>query len=238
MQGLLEAAVQDPYAALSLVLGDTLHPGGRGATSELLDRAGVGEGTRVADLGCGAGVAGELARKRGARPLGIDADPTAAGASVCASLDQLPLAESSVDVALSECALCLADDLDRALSEAHRVLAADGRLAFSDVTLERPIGGLPAPVAQALCLTGERTRGHLRDALDRAGFDLVDVRDHHEDLVKMRESVRERLDYEGLLQAMGPTGERLLAGIREAEAALEAGELGYVSVVARPTSGG
>lgn len=233
MPSLLDAAIRNPYRALSFVLGDTLHPGGVEATRELLDRASVGEGTRVLDLGCGAGVAGELARERGALPIGLDRDASAGGTDVCGSIERFPLAPASVDVALSECAICLAEDLEAALEEAYAVLAEGGRLALSDVTLSRPVDALPEPVAQALCLTGERRPEHLRAALERAGFTIVDERDHHADLVAMRDRIASRVDYRGLLEAMGPRGASLLQGVEAVEARLQAGELGYVSIVAR-----
>lgn len=48
----------------------------------------------------------------------------------------------------------------------------------------------------------------------------------------MRDRVRERVAYERLLGALGERGDRLLAGIRAIEAAVEADRIGYVSVVA------
>lgn len=233
----LQAAIQNPYAALSVVLGDTLHPGGREATRDLLDRVQLVEGETVLDLGCGAGAAAQLARERSAAPIGLDSDPTAEGVSVCGTMTTIPLADATVDVALSECAICLADDLRTALDEAHRVLVPGGRLALSDVTLEREIDGLPASLAEALCLTGQRSPEHLRSAIEAAGFQIVDERDHHDDLVEMRETVEAKLDYRGLLAAMGPQGRSLLDGVEQVEAALEARELGYVSIAARRPPG-
>lgn len=232
MRGLLDAALRNPYAALATVLGDTLHPGGERATRRLADRARLAEGERVLDLGCGPGAARRVAHDRGACYLGVDRDPSAAGADVCAPMGALPVADASVDVVLSECALCLAGDLEAALAEARRVLAPGGRLAASDVVLARPIEALPDRLAEPLCLADRRSREGLLEAVRGAGFDVLDLENHHEDLVRARERLLDHVNVHGLLGAMGERGERLLAGVEDVEAALEARELGYVSLVA------
>lgn len=58
------------------------------------------------------------------------------------------------------------------------------------------------------------------------------MRDHREDLLAMQERVQDRVDYEELLGLLGEQGQRLLEGIHEAEAAVEDGRIGYISVVA------
>jgi len=52
-----------------------------------------------------------------------------------------------------------------------------------------------------------------------------------EDLLATRDRVVERVDYEGLLGAMGERGAGILAGIEELEAAVDDGGVGYVSLV-------
>lgn len=233
----VDALLADPWATLRLALGDPLHPGGREATAALLDRADVGRGTRLLDAGCGAGDALALARERDARPVGIDRDPAAgaddaAPAAVRGDVTRLPLRDDAVEVVLSECVLCLAPSVDRALAEFRRVLGPGGRLALSDVVVDGDPPALPAPLAEALCLTGERDRGALFDRLDRAGFAVGDVRDHREDLLAMRDRAARRLDYEGLLGALGERGRALRAGVERLERAVETGRVGYVSLVA------
>lgn len=230
MTGLVQAAIRNPYAALRLVLGDPLHPGGQSATEDLLDRAQVHAGTRLVDLGCGAGGALGLARDRGATAIGLDRQP--GQGQVCGTLDRLPLADEWFDVALSECAICLADDLEAALAEAHRILVPGGRLALSDVTLTQPLEHVPAPMAKALCLTGQRHPDDLIGHLEAAGFEVTSRRDHRDELLAMRDEIAGKVDYEGLLGALGQRGRPLLAAVEEIETAVEDGTLGYVSLVA------
>ncbi len=231
MQNPLDAALANPWGALRRVLGDPLHPGGTDATRRLLDRADVGADTRLLDAGCGAGEALELARDRGARAVGLDQDPSGSG-TVRGDLAALPVRGHSVDVVLSECVLCLADDLDAALAESRRVLDPGGRLALSDVVVDGDVPDLPDPVARALCLTGKRERGALLERIEAAGFTVGEVKDHREDLLAMRDQVDDAVDYEGLLGLFGARGDRLLSGIDELETAVEDGRISYVSLVA------
>lgn len=221
----------DPWGTLSTVLGDPLHPGGAEATRTLLDQAGVGDGTRLLDVGCGAGGALALARQRGADAVGLDHDPRGPG-TVRGDLAALPFGDESVDVVLAECVLCLAD-LPSGLSEARRVLPPGGRLALSDVVVDGDLPELPSGFAEALCLSGGRERARLVGSVEDAGFAVERVDDHRDDLLAMRDRAKQRVDYAGLLGLFGQRGRRLLAGLDELEAAVEDGRIGYVSLVAR-----
>lgn len=229
----VESVLSNPWETMRLVVGDPLHPGGDAATEDLLDRAGVTAGTRLLDVGCGAGGALSLARDRGARAVGVDLDP-AGDRTLRGHLGSLPVQTSAIDVVLAECVLCLADDLDAALAETRRVIPDDGRLALSDVVVEGDLDGVPDRLARALCLTGQRDRAHLRDRIEAAGYAVGELQDHREDLLAMRDRAQRRVDYEGLLGAMGPQGASLLDAVRELESAIERGDVGYVSLVAVP----
>lgn len=218
--------IDDAYGVLEACLG-TLHPGGEQATGELLDAAGVGKGTRLLDLGCGSGRALELARSRGARTLGLDERT----GPVRGALARLPFRDDAFDVALAECALCLSDDLGAALSEARRVLDRGGRLAFSDVVLEADLDA-PEGLARMLCLDRARPLDDLVAAVEDAGFDVRKVQDRTEDVHAVRDRVHSAVDVEGMLEAMGPKAAPYRQAVDAVESALDAGDLGYVAVVA------
>ena len=237
MNGLLDAALSNPWRTLEGVLAGPLHPGGAEATERLLDRADVGADTRLLDVGCGAGDALAIARERGADAVGVDTEPTAAtGRAVRGDAATLPLRDGSVDVLLAECVLCLTD-LPTALGEARRVLNDGGRIALSDVVVDGDLPAVPGRAADALCLSGARSPDYLREQLTGAGFGIRVETDHHDELLGMRDRVRSRVDYEGLLGLMGERGQRALDAIEALEAAVEAGNVSYVSLVATVDDG-
>lgn len=230
MEGLLDAALANPWGTLDTVLDGPLHPGGTEATTQLLDRASVGPETRLLDVGCGAGDALSVARDHGADAVGIDSAPTTDRA-LRGDATALPVTTGSVDVLLAECVLCLTD-LNVALAEANRVLVDGGRLALSDVVVNGDRPNVPDSVAEVLCLTGARSRNRLTQSVEAAGFKIEDVTDHHTAILEMRDRVTERVDYQGLLGMMGERGQRALSAIETLETAVEAGDVSYVSLVA------
>lgn len=231
----LEALLSNPWRMLEVVLDGPLHPGGRDATIDLLDRAAVDSATRLLDVGCGAGDALGLARKRGAHAIGLDRQPTEAGV-VQGDLTAFPFRDNSFDVALGECVLCLSPNLKRTLEEIERILTPGGRLALSDVTVAGSPPELPAPIDELLCLDGSRQQTHIVQQLEHAGLAIDNVQTHHDDLLAMRDRLTDVLEYERLIDALGDRGARLRDGANELEDAVESGRVGYISVVATQQS--
>ena len=152
------------------------------------------EGETVLDLGSGAGADVLIAARRvgpTGRAIGVDmteemlalarANAAAAGVHnvelLSGYLEELPLADASVDVVISNCVINLAADKALVLREAARVLRPGGRLAISDVIAD---AGL-APQARADmaawtgCIAGALTEPELRDALTAAGLRDVEI---------------------------------------------------------------
>ena len=232
MKGMLETALANPWDTLRTVLDGPLHPGGREATETLLDRAEVRAGTRLVDVGCGAGESVEVARDRGADAVGLDRDQTAPGA-VRGDMTRLPFRDESVEVVLAECVMCLASNREQALAEAHRILEPGGFLAVSDVVVADSIPDLPQPMVRALCLQNAQSRTAMVSEIDAARFVVEDVQDHRKDLIAMRDQIADKINYESMLGLMGERGARILDGIHDTEEAVEDGRISYVSVVAQ-----
>jgi len=101
-----------------------------------------------------------------------------------ASIDAMPLPDSSVDVVISNCVINLATDKDAVFREIYRVLKPGGRVAVSDIALKKP---LPAELAQDMmayvgCIAGAILIDDYRRGLVNAGFPTVVVADTGSDL--------------------------------------------------------
>src|SRR4029077_14791122 len=64
-------------------------------------------------------------------------------------IENIPLADNSVDVIISNCVINLSGDKDRVLNEAFRVLKPGGRFAVSDVVVR---GNVPAEIKRSMQL--------------------------------------------------------------------------------------
>jgi arsenite methyltransferase len=179
-----------------------------GATDAALDASlGCGVPTAVADLragetvldlGSGAGADVLISARRvapGGRAIGLDmtdemlelarANAREAGVAnvefVKGYLEELPLADASVDVVISNCVINLSADKRRVLHEAARVLRPGGRFAVSDVIADEDMDEATRAdiAAWTGCIAGALTKREFEDGLRAAGFEAVGVRPTH-----------------------------------------------------------
>jgi arsenite methyltransferase len=156
--------------------------------------ASLAEGEVVLDLGSGAGFDCFLAAKKvgsKGRVIGVDMTPemlekareNARKAGVAnvefrlGEIENLPVADNSVDAVISNCVINLAPDKARVFTEAFRALRPGGRLMVSDLVLTAP---LPKAVQQSVaayvgCLAGASLKDDYLQAIARAGFENVEV---------------------------------------------------------------
>jgi arsenite methyltransferase len=156
------------------------------------------EGETVLDLGSGAGADVLISARRVAptgRAIGLDmtdemlelarANATRAGLHnaefVKGYIEEIPLADDSVDVVISNCVINLAADKRRVLSEAARVLRDGGRFAVSDVIADADMDDATRADMQQWtgCVAGALTREEYEDALTAAGLVDVEIRETH-----------------------------------------------------------
>jgi len=162
-------------------------------------------GEVVLDLGSGAGfdcfLAAPRVGRRG-RVIGVDMTPEMVAKARSnarkagyrnvefrlGEIENLPVADGSVDVIMSNCVINLSPDKQRVFNEAYRVLGRGGRLAISDVVALRP---LPAamranPEAYCGCIGGAALVKDVKRMLARAGFVrvAVDVNEASRDVIR------------------------------------------------------
>jgi SAM-dependent methyltransferase len=159
-----------------------------------LAHAAIHEGDTVLDLGSGAGFDCFLAARRvgkTGRVIGVDMTPemiarareNAQNAGVknvefrLGEIESLPVADSAVDLIISNCVINLSPDKAQVFSEAFRVLKPRGTLMVSDIVLEYdlPETVLSSVAAYVGCLAGAVRKEVYLDLIRGAGFSEVEV---------------------------------------------------------------
>jgi SAM-dependent methyltransferase len=92
-------------------------------------------------------------------------------------MENIPLADNSVDVIISNCVINLSADKDRVLREAFRVLKPGGRFAVSDVVVR---GHVPNDIRESVllwvgCIAGALQESDYSAKLTSAGFKAVEI---------------------------------------------------------------
>jgi len=192
------------------LLGQSFHPGGTKLTRQLASAALVAPDSDVLDVACGNGNSARfVATVFGATVTGCDYSAINLERAVAASrsaqlesktqfvrggAEQLPFAPGSFDVALCECSLCLFENMDTALEQIRRVLKPGGRIGISDFFLNAPVPeSLDGLLGQVLCVAGAPSLQAYPEALERAGFEYVRVREVNWTLADMILRIRQRL---------------------------------------------
>jgi ubiquinone/menaquinone biosynthesis C-methylase UbiE len=96
-------------------------------------------------------------------------------------LEDLPLADETVDVVISNCVINLSGDKPRVLAEAARVLKPGGRFAVSDVIADPDMDEATRAdmAAWTGCIAGALTESEFRETLASAGLDDVEINETH-----------------------------------------------------------
>jgi SAM-dependent methyltransferase len=156
--------------------------------------ASLKKGETVLDLGAGAGFDVFLAANRvgkSGKVIGIDMTPEMTSSARAnagkggyenvefrlGEIENIPAADSSVDVIISNCVINLSPDKKRVFREAWRVLRPGGRLMVSDIVLLKE---LPDFIKQSVaaytgCISGALPKNDYLSAIKEAGFQKVMV---------------------------------------------------------------
>lgn len=197
------------------VTGATIRPGGLALTRRAVALAELPVGSRVLDVGCGAGATLDYLAGLGLQAMGMD--PSAKllkqgnGRSPHLTLAQgrgeaLPFPAHQFNALLAECCLSLMDDAAGALAEFARVLRPGGALILSDMLSGNPAGMVAArrlPIA--CCVSGAFSRAQIEGLLADAGFTLTFWEDNTEALKQL--AVQIIWEYGSLANFWGCAGE-------------------------------
>src|SRR5512136_1409366 len=156
--------------------------------------ASLKEGERVLDLGSGGGFDCFLAAQRvgqSGKVIGVDMTPEMLDKARenlkkgkyenvefrLGEIENLPVADSSVDIIISNCVINLAPNKKRVFEEAFRVLAPNGRLMVSDIVLLKPLPEVIQKSAEAYtsCVAGAEIKDKYLGLIRDAGFKDVKV---------------------------------------------------------------
>ena len=158
--------------------------------------ASLKEGETVLDLGSGAGfdcfLAADKVGKNG-KVIGIDMTPEMIEKARenarqgdytnvefrLGEIENLPAADNSVDVVISNCVINLVPDKRRVFKETFRVLKPGGRLMVSDIVLLKELPDVIKNSIEAYigCLSGAILRDEYTGAIAAAGFQDVRIAD-------------------------------------------------------------
>jgi SAM-dependent methyltransferase len=92
-------------------------------------------------------------------------------------IENLPVANSTIDVVISNCVINLSPNKKRVFEEALRVLKPDGRLMISDIVLLKKLPEVIRKNVQAYigCLSGAEMKGKYLKMIEDAGFKYVRI---------------------------------------------------------------
>jgi len=158
--------------------------------------ASLKEGETVLDLGAGAGFDCFLAANQvgdTGKVIGVDMTPEMVEKArenakkgnytnvefKLGEIENLPVADDSVDIIISNCVINLSPDKPKVFEEAFRVLKPGGRLMVSDIVL---LEELPDFVKESIdayvsCVSGALLKGDYIAAIKNAGFQDVEIID-------------------------------------------------------------
>lgn len=182
------------WPGISHVVGPCIRPGGSVLTERALEICSLPAGSRVADIGCGAGGTLEYIEQTGLyHMVGLDCSEILLGESVSriasglfvrGQSEILPFKKGSFNALFCECVLSILNCRIAALHEFARVLSEDGFLIISDVFgRDNPRQGQLEGKSQEFQTKGLFSREELLNLLTGLGFSIL-LWEEHERLLK------------------------------------------------------
>lgn len=156
--------------------------------------ASLKEGETVLDLGSGAGFDCFLAAQRvgeKGKVIGVDMTPEMVDKARenalegnyrnvefrLGEIENLPVADNSADIVISNCVINLSPDKPRVFKESFRALKPGGRLMVSDIVLQKelPTSIINSVSAYVGCISGAMLKDEYLATIKSAGFNDVKI---------------------------------------------------------------
>ncbi|MEJ2306980.1 MAG: arsenite methyltransferase [candidate division WOR-3 bacterium] len=156
--------------------------------------ASLKKGETVLDLGSGGGFDCFLAAEKvgsGGLVIGVDMTPEMIEKARenaeqenfgnvefrLGEIENLPVADNSIDIIISNCVINLSPDKERVFEEAFRVLKPNGRIMVSDIVLKKE---LPPSIKKSIsayvaCLAGAMLKDEYIEVIKETGFENVRI---------------------------------------------------------------
>lgn len=156
------------------------------------------KGEQVLDLGSGGGIDVFLAANKvgdTGRVIGVDMTEEMVQTAMInagkgnyrnvefklGEIENLPIADNSIDVIISNCVINLTPDKSMAYKEAFRVLKSGGRILVSDLVTD---GDIPDEIRKSFqawseCIAGAMERQEYLETIKNAGFNNVEIIEAH-----------------------------------------------------------
>ena len=238
---------------VSMLLGDSFHPGGADLTRRLAAALDLQPGQQVLDVAAGIGTTALLlAEERDVDVLGIDlGDAQVSRARTRASdsglsdrvrfelgdAERLPVDDAAYDAVVCECAFCTFPDKATAAAELARVIRPGGKVGITDIwldpaTLDPELQGLAGRIA---CIADARPIDEVRCILETAGLVVTNVERHDQALLDTIERITDRLRAARLLKLPILESVDISRGIdfaKRAADAVDRGDAGYMLLTA------
>jgi arsenite methyltransferase len=176
--------------------------------------ASLKEGEIVLDLGSGGGLDVFLAANKvgvKGKAIGVDMTPDMIDLARenaiknnyenvefrLGEIEHLPIADSSIDVVISNCVINLSPEKQQVFNETFRVLKPGGRISISDMVLLKP---LPESIKEnkaylAGCIAGAELKEEYLKLIKSAGFEQIEVKEEKEDKKEISDRVEEDIDF-------------------------------------------
>jgi SAM-dependent methyltransferase len=157
--------------------------------------ASLKKGEKVLDLGAGAGLDCFLAAQKvgeKGKVIGVDMTPEMIEKARenaekgnyrnvefrLGEIENLPIADSSIDVIISNCVINLSPNKAKVFKEAFRVLRPEGRIVISDIVLLKDLPDFikNSNEAYASCVSGAIKKDEYIKLIEDAGFEQIEIK--------------------------------------------------------------